>query len=314
MNQAAQELLDRPYMSHIRVLSRVNPDLLISVREIKPGERRLVKTLAGSNLLQLSLQCTIFKLQETQYKLVSLQDIRSELDEREVETWQKLIQVLTHEIMNSVTPIISLSKIIRGLMAEEGNQVRDLAEIDPEDAQDMLDSIMTIESRSKGLLHFVHAYRSLTKIQQPRFAPIEPAQLLKRIRTLLGPELVKRNIELHTHQIEDEIVIQADQELIEQVLINLVKNAMEGLEGHPKGSIEFKVSRSQDQRPMIQVIDNGSGINPEYIDKIFIPFFTTKKRGSGIGLSLSRQIMRLHRGSISFHSNLGTGTVFSLVF
>jgi signal transduction histidine kinase len=253
-------------------------------------------------------------LQETQYKLVSLQDIRSELDEREVETWQKLIQVLTHEIMNSVTPIISLSKIIRGLLAAEGDQVRDLAEIDLEDAQDMLDSIVTIESRSKGLLHFVHAYRSLTKIQQARFAPIEPPQLLKRIQTLLGPELVKRNIALHIYPIEEGIVIQADQELIEQVLINLVKNAMEGLEGRPDAKIEFKVSRSQDQRPMIQVIDNGSGINPEYIDKIFIPFFTTKKRGSGIGLSLSRQIMRLHRGSISFHSNLGSGTVFSLIF
>ena len=314
MNEAAQELLDRPYMSNIKILERVNKDLLEAVTKVETGERKLVKTLINDELLNIALSTTEFKLQGTAYKLVSLQDIRSELDEKEVDTWQKLIRVLTHEIMNSVTPIISLTKVMNTLMSDENGNRKELTQIDPLDADDMLDSIRTIESRSKGLLHFVHAYRNLTKIQKPNFDKIHTQELIKRVATLMKPELDKRHIQLECSKPDEPLFLHGDVELIEQVLINLVKNAMEVLVEQKDARIQLALSLSHDKRVLIQVRDNGPGIDKEYIDKIFIPFFTTKKNGSGIGLSLSRQIMRLHKGNISFLSEVGEGTLFTLAF
>lgn len=314
MNQACQRLLDRPYMSNVRILERVDPKLLEAVQGLKTGERKLVKTVINDDLLNLSLRATEFKLQDTRYKLVSLQDIRSELDTREIETWQKLIRVLTHEIMNSVTPIISLTRVVHGLLTDENGQRRNLEDLEAEDADDILQSIQTIESRSKGLLHFVHAYRSLTRIQKPNFQPVNPADMLGQVCALLRPELQKRGITLDRGEVPEGLRIKADAELIEQVLINLVKNAMEALEGRPEPHISLRVTQTHDGRTLIQVRDNGPGIDEEYIDKIFIPFFTTKKKGSGIGLSLSQQIMRMHRGNINFQSTPGEGTTFTLAF
>lgn len=312
MNQTAQELLDRPYMSNIRILARVNEELLHAVKEINTGDRKLVKTLVNEELLSLSLQATEFKLQGKSYKLVSFQDIRSELDEQEIDTWQKLIRVLTHEIMNSVTPIISLTKVVHGLLADEKGMAGDWTALDAEDTDDILNSLRTIEGRSKGLLHFVHAYRSLTKIQKPRFVSVSTEDLLSRVKILLKPEMEKRGIQC-SYQISSPAPgIHVDAELIEQVLINLVKNAMEAVEGRENARLQIRAWRN-DERVQIQVRDNGPGIDEEYVDKIFIPFFTTKKKGSGIGLSLSRQIMRLHKGSINFQSG-PEGTTFTLTF
>lgn len=314
MNKAANTMLDRPYMSNIRILERVNEDLLNAVGEIESGERRLVKVIINEDLKHLAIQATEFKLQNTDYKLVSLQNIRSELDEKEVDTWQKLIRVLTHEIMNSVTPIISLTKVISMLMTDEkGNRIQ-LSSIDEEDADDMLNSIRTIESRSKGLLHFVHAYRSLTRIQKPNFREVEVKDLLGRVQSLMKPELEKRGIACQMLITEPELTIQADPELVEQVLINLVKNAMEAVEGQQDASIKISTHIAQDQRKVIQISDNGPGIDEEYVDKIFIPFFTTKKKGSGIGLSLSRQIIRMHKGSINYTTSPEEGTTFTITF
>jgi signal transduction histidine kinase len=314
MNQAAKELLDRPFMSHVDILKRVDPVLLEKIKALENGQRALVKVVIKDELRHIALQAKEFKLQGVAYKLVSLQDIRSELDEKEVDTWQKLIRVLTHEIMNSVTPIISLTKVINLLMTGEDGQRKDLREIDAEDADDMLNGIRTIESRSKGLLHFVHAYRSLTKIQKPKFGRVHAKAILEQVVTLLKPELERRNITVHCQGLPDYPYIQADAELIEQVLINLVKNAMEALEGREHGRIELTAGKYQDERYFIQVKDNGPGIDEEYIDRIFIPFFTTKRKGSGIGLSLSRQIMRMHKGSINLYSSPEEGTIFTLVF
>jgi nitrogen fixation/metabolism regulation signal transduction histidine kinase len=314
MNEAAQHLLDRPYMSNIQIMERVNTDLMEAIRELGPNERKLVKAPINDELHNIAVQCTEFKLQGVHYKLVSLQDIRNELDEKEIDTWQKLIRVLTHEIMNSVTPIISLTKVIHDLMSDvEGNR-RDLHELDTEDVDDMLSSISTIESRSRGLLHFVHAYRNLTKIKKPLFDEVKVSGILDRVCSLMKPELDKRGIATQRNQTAPDATIKADSELIEQVLINLVKNAMEVLADRPGASIELACYRNNDDRQVIMVRDNGPGIDQEYVDKIFIPFFTTKKKGSGIGLSLSRQIMRLHRGSINFYTDPEEGTTFWLTF
>ncbi|MDX2245990.1 MAG: ATP-binding protein [Bacteroidia bacterium] len=314
MNRAASELLDRPYMSNIRILSRVNEELMNAVKEIESGEKKLVKVVINEEMKHLAIQATEFKLQDTGYKLVSFQDIRSELDEKEVETWQKLIRVLTHEIMNSVTPIISLAKVVNTLMTDEKGARKPLAEVDEDDADDILNSVQTIESRSKGLLHFVHAYRNLTRIQKPNFKTVVIGDMIRRVESLLRPEFDKRNVGLTITLPEAGISIQGDAELLEQVLINLVKNALEAVEGIAAPKVEIALFGISDHKPIIQVKDNGQGIDNEYIDKIFIPFFTTKKKGSGIGLSLSLQIMRMHKGSINFQTTPGEGTSFTLNF
>lgn len=314
MNQAAHELLDRPYMSHIRILDRVDPKLSEEISNLTSGERKLVKAVINEELHHLAIQATTFKLQEESFKLISLQDIQTELDEKEVETWHKLIRVLTHEIMNSVTPIISLTKVINLMLTDKHDTRISLDNIDDEDADDLLASVRTIESRSKGLLHFVHAYRNLTNVSKPKYSEVNIEQLLSNVLTLLKPELEKRNIVSGIKMDQEDLIIQADSELIEQVLINLIKNAMEALEGKSNPRIYLTAHRSAENKTFIQVIDNGMGIDQEFADKLFIPFFTTKKQGSGIGLSLSRQIMRLHKGTINFQSTQGEGTTFTLTF
>jgi two-component system nitrogen regulation sensor histidine kinase NtrY len=313
MNQAAKELLNKPYLSRLQALSRTHPQLLEVVEKLQPGERKLVKVLINHELVRLAVQSTEFKLQEQEYKLFSLQNIQSELEEQEIETWQKLIRVLTHEIMNSVTPIISLAEAIHGLLQQD-SETGHLCDLEEEDVEDIRSGVQTIMGRSKGMLHFVNVYRNLSQIPKPNFSPIKPKQLIEGVQTLLQPELDRRHIALQTHFADPDLIIQGDGELLEQVLINLMKNAMEALESRPDALIQLRVIISRDQRVIIQVEDNGPGISDEFINQIFIPFFTTKKKGSGIGLSLSRQIMRMHRGNLSVQTLQGEGTAFNMVF
>jgi two-component system nitrogen regulation sensor histidine kinase NtrY len=313
MNKAAKELLNKPYLSRLQALSRTHPQLLEVVEKLQPGERKLVKVLINHELVRLAVQSTEFKLQEQEYKLFSLQNIQSELEEQEIETWQKLIRVLTHEIMNSVTPIISLAEAIHGLLQQD-SETGHLCDLEEEDVEDIRSGVQTIMGRSKGMLHFVNVYRNLSQIPKPNFSPIKPKQLIEGVQTLLQPELDRRHIALQTHFADPDLIIQGDGELLEQVLINLMKNAMEALESRPDALIQLRVIISRDQRVIIQVEDNGPGISDEFINQIFIPFFTTKKKGSGIGLSLSRQIMRMHRGNLSVQTLQGEGTAFNMVF
>lgn len=313
MNEAAKDLLDRPYMSNVTMLGHVSTDLLKATQTLENAEKKLIKTTINDQIRSIALQATEFKLQGVRYKLISLQDIRSELDEKEIETWQKLIRVLTHEIMNSVTPIVSLSKVVNTLMTDEHGMRMPLADLEEEDADDILESVKTIESRSKGLLHFVHAYRNLTRVQKANLSDTTATSLLEKVVNLLRPELEKRSIQIRVEGTGN-LPVRADLQLIEQVLINLVKNAMEALDGTETPTIWLSTALTNDQRTSIRVRDNGPGIDQEYLDKIFIPFFTTKKKGSGIGLSLSRQIMRQHGGSIHYQIHPEGGVSFILVF
>ena len=314
MNQAAQQILGRPYLHSIQGLEKVHPDLFQQITHLQPRQQELVKVLIEGNMRQLSLRCSDFKLQDETFKLISLQDIRRELDEREIETWQKLIRVLTHEIMNSVTPIISLTKGLNQQFVDETGEPLHAQDISEDSVSDTLAGLRTIENRSQGLLHFVHTYRNLTRVPNPTFQDIEVRPLVQRIYQLLEPELAKHQIAFHIEEEEENLVLLADSNLIEQVLINLIKNALEALQGRQGAQITITLTRTQDRDPMILVADNGPGIDEELQDQLFIPFFTTKPQGSGIGLSLARQIMRLHRGSISFQSNPKAGTTFMLVF
>lgn len=310
MNRSAKELLGIPYMKNLRGLEKLDAELPAAIKKLGPGERELVKLLVRNELMELSVHAAGFKLNDKEITLVSLQNIRSELSEKELEAWQKLIRVLTHEIMNSVTPVTSLTGSAISLLEEDG---KPLPSIDAETISDVHSALLTVEKRSKGLLNFVDVYRNLTRIPQPNIREIDAGELLTNVHRLMKKELENRGIELTLPVPAASIKLHADAALIEQVLINLLLNAMDAVEAIDHPSIELTAT-SEKGRTVIQVIDNGTGIDEETIANIFVPFYTTKAKGSGIGLSLSQQIMRLHQGSITVQSGKDKGSIFTLKF
>ncbi len=313
INKAAKKLLRIPGLRNINDIGKIDQKLLKMMQKPDPEKGGLVKTVIDGELLQLSLQGARFKLQGKPYAIFSLQNIKNELEEQELESWQKLIRVLTHEIMNSATPVSSLSTAINEMLLDEKGKRRDLKQIEPGDLDDMYSSLKTIEDRSKGLLEFVSSYKNLTRLPKPHFNEIYITDLLHHVETLMKPVLLKNNIQLSIKIQKEKMKFRADQEMIERVLINLVLNAVDALKNNKDPVIEL-LALETNRQIIIQVKDNGKGINEETFEKIFIPFFTTKKQGSGIGLSLSRQIMRLHKGKISVTSNPGEGTIVTLAF
>jgi two-component system nitrogen regulation sensor histidine kinase NtrY len=314
INTAAKRLLGIPSLKNIRSLEPYSKLLVETLFNIKPKDRALIKVEDQNELLHLALYATEFKMRGQDFSLVSIQNIHSELEEREIEAWQKIIRVLTHEIMNSITPISSLASTINE-MIKESYQMRTAKEkIDSESLTDIHDAAQIIQKRSQGLLHFVDAYRNLTLIQKPNFQLFPVKELFSRVEKLMQANIKKKAIRLRIDVDPQTLELTADPELIEQVLINLLLNALHAVGGRKKAKIDLNAHLDGRGRICIQVKDNGPGIAAENLEKIFIPFFSTKEGGSGIGLSLSRQIMRLHRGSITVHSETQNGSVFTLIF
>lgn len=316
INTAAKRLLRIPYLRSVHALERRSETLAKILVAMKSGEKKLVQLSDEDEILQLAIYATEFRMREQNFTLVSLQNIQSELEEKEMEAWQNLIRVLTHEIMNSVTPISSLAATTNGMLEPRHFDAPESSKkmIAVETIADIRTALQTIERRSEGLLHFVNAYRNLTKIQKPVFKIFSVEELCRQVQQLLQSQLDEAGIQVSRNIMPSSLQLAADPEMIEQILINLVVNAMQVLNGTSTPRIELRARIDERSRVLIQVEDNGPGILKEVQSKIFIPFFTTKKGGSGIGLSLSRQIMRLHRGSITVHSVPNVGTVFTLRF
>lgn len=310
MNTAAKRLLKVNHLTNIRALDPVSRDLVTILFKLRPGDRVLFKLEEIPEPLQLVMSATEIRLREQQYTLVSLQNIRSELEEKEMEAWQKLIRVLTHEIMNSVTPISSLASTAAGML-DHGDGIGGRPE---ELNSDLKGALHTIEKRSQGLLHFVDAYRSLTLIPKPRVRLFAVEDLFKRVEQLLRAGIPAGKVTFTTRMDPDTLELNADPELIEQVLINLIKNALDAVREKEAGRITLGARLDRGGGLAIEVADNGCGISKDVQEKIFVPFFTTKENGSGIGLSLSRQIMRMHGGTLTCRSKEGEGSVFVLRF
>ena len=306
MNKALKDLIKKPYLVNASSLNNVDERLLPLMNKMSSGDSELVKINVDNKLVQLSMQATEFKLRGKYYKLISMRNIQSELEEQELIAWQKLIRILTHEIMNSVTPIVSLTGAMDDMLG------RDTQEFSPTEIVDMRQAIKAIKKRSEGLLHFTETYRTLTKIPPPTFERINGKLLIDRIHTLFKIELREKNIQLEKILPNQDLFFQADPELIEQVLINLIKNAIHAVQDSPDPRITLILQKQNDDKTSIRVADNGSGIEEEILDQIFVPFFTTKKEGSGIGLNLSRQIIRMHKGTLTAQSVVGQGTVFTI--
>jgi two-component system nitrogen regulation sensor histidine kinase NtrY len=314
MNKPARQLFGLPYLNSWHTFARVDPRLPKVLQTLDDGERTLLAVAREDDNLQLLLYATTFELLGQRYKLVSFQNIRDELDRQETDSWQKLIRVLTHEIMNSVTPIISLSGLVRETMIDETSTPATIRELLPQQQDDMLRSVTAIHTRSRGLLDFVRAYRSFARLPEPIFEDVELRPLLERVRTLMSSDLDTHGIALEVQCIGEGLSIRADAGQTEQVLINLIRNAIEALAGHSGPRLMLRATRNSQNEILLQVIDNGSGILPEHLDSVFVPFFTTKRNGTGVGLSVSRQIVQMNRGVISVRSTPGDGCVFTMKF
>lgn len=312
-NSAARKLLKVSRAENIHDFKEVSETLVNVFLKLKTGGRELTRLKIGDDFVQLSIYAIELTLRGENVKLISLQNIQSELEEKEMEAWQNLVRVLTHEIMNSVTPISSLAGIVEEELKQhiEQDQGKPLT---PDQLHDIHLSLQTISKRSEGLITFVKEFRSLTSIPKPKPVQIQVKPLLEELTLLHRKELMERCIKLSIQVYPEDLTLSADKNMIEQVLINLIKNAMQAFENGEDKSIELKAGLNEKSRPVISVKDNGTGIDPEAMEKIFIPFFTTKKTGSGIGLSLSRQIMRQHQGTLSVKSTVGKGTEFFMRF
>jgi two-component system nitrogen regulation sensor histidine kinase NtrY len=310
-NPAARKMLGMSSPDHIQAIEKKSKDLHDLMRKLGSGQTELIRSILNGELMHLSVFVTEFKLQDIPHKLVSIQNIKEELEAQELESWQKLIRVLTHEIMNSVTPVSSLSAAINELLTENGGKRKPINQISSDDLDDMYDSLRTIEDRSKGLLKFVSTYKNLTRLPRPNLININLEELFNHILNLMKKVMDQQNINFEVRTEGKDLAIYGDRDMIMQVLINLVTNAKDAIDRTRDKKIKLTAFR-MGEKVFIQVTDNGPGIDQESIDKVFIPFFTTKKKGSGIGLSLARQIMRLHKGSIYFTTEKGKGTTFTL--
>jgi len=308
-NQAVKNIFNVIQLKHVSKLGKAGERLL----NIKPRQTRILTIESHLEKLKILAQSVQIKQDNNIINIITLQNIKTQLEESEIEAWQKLIRVLTHEIMNSVTPIKSLTySMQKKLSADEKSEV---------DKAPILKGLNAIETRSRGLLSFVESYKNLTQIPKPAYQRVYIKHLFDNITELLFSELKEHKINLKKILIADEISVVADEKLITQVLINLIRNAVKALNekeavpaGRQEKAIELSADYYNENKVRIQVKDNGAGIPDELLDRIFIPFFSTTEGGSGIGLSFARQVMILHNGRIAANSSPGNGAIFSLYF
>lgn len=307
INDYLLQLLNLKKLNSFAELENVSKKLKDEIENLTIDKSQLVELVISGEILRLSLNKTFFKLDGLNYQLISLQDINYEMDEQEITAWQKLIRVLTHEIMNSVTPISSLTSSLSGILEQAVSNEK----IETKQLNYLSKGLHAVQDRSEGLLKFTEAYKKLTQIRHPEYEIIPLENLFGSVLLLHKADMDRLGIRA-SYDIQKNMELLADKAMIEQILINLVNNAVQAHGKSIEPFIELKAFTSEN-RKIIQVIDNGAGIPEEKIDKIFIPFFTTKEKGSGIGLSFARQVMRLHKGSITVKSSKNK-TIFTLKF
>lgn len=310
MNESLKKMLQVPYLKTIHSLAKRDNELYKDIIALKPGENKITKAHIEKGSFQVLLSATAFQTEGKIYKLIAFQNINEALDETESKAWQKLLSVMTHEIMNSVAPISSLADTLKNRLEKlVANMASKSASV-----HDLELGIETIKRRSEGLLKFAETYRNLNKITTLNLKTVYIRDLFESLHQLMEPTLLQKNIELDIVLKDTALQLKADTTLIEQVLINLIVNAIEAVKDNAEPQIILSASYSLNKKIIIKVADNGAGMSEEIMDKIFIPFFSTKKNGSGIGLSLCKQIMMLHKGNIHVQSKPGEGTAFNLQF
>jgi two-component system, NtrC family, nitrogen regulation sensor histidine kinase NtrY len=307
-NSHVKKMLALPSLQSAPDLLKVDKKLFDALTTMTAGARQLLKVHAAEQLLQLSIHVKEVVQRQINLRIFILQNISSELEAKEIEAWQKLTQVLTHEIMNSVTPISSLTDAIQSMITENGKP-KDLATLDNDSVDDLHNSVVTISSRSKSLMKFVGAYKEFSRVPELRSESFDVVRLVNKVADLFSPDIAQKHIDLNVNATRESIETKGDPVLLEQVLINLLKNAIEAV-SQETGMIGIHIKKNITTQ--VSVSDNGPGIPSDVLEKIFVPFFTTKQKGSGVGLSLSRQILKLHQGNIKVQSLPGEGSVFTI--
>jgi two-component system, NtrC family, nitrogen regulation sensor histidine kinase NtrY len=309
MNDAFKKMLQIPYLKTIHSLEKRDIVLYQDIIGLKPRDSKIAIITTDKNTTKILLSATIFQEDGATYKLVAFQNINEVIDETEAQAWRKLLSVMTHEIMNSIAPISSLAETLKKNVAAINSEKR----VVDSSYEDLELGIETIRKRSEGLLKFAETYRNLNKISTLNLQTVYVRDMFENLYQLMHPTLEEKNIELDIILKDPNIQLKADTHLIEQALINLIVNAIDALKEAKEAKIQLSAV-SANGKTIIKVMDNGTGIAPDILDNIFIPFFSTRKTGSGIGLSLCKQIMMLHKGQIQVQSTERVGTVFSLQF
>lgn len=312
-NRTFNKLINRSILKDTNMLSKINFELFSICQSLESGQKSLIKLEHSGQLKSMSVQATEFKIGNVKYKLISLQDINIELEEQEQQSWKKLVRVLTHEIMNTAIPISTLSNVINDMFIDENGDDRSLSNFNQKEEENIKQSLSTIEKRSRGIVDFVKATKNYTNIAKPNFELISINELIKSVLGLFSPEFLDRKIETKVKLLSRDLQIKADQNLLEQVIINILRNAIEAMDKSINPELKIDIKITEENRTQLTIKDNGIGMNAEILDNIFVPFYTTKKEGSGIGLSLSKQIMQMHGGSVYVNSQENKGTSIVLV-
>lgn len=315
INEAGKRILGITQLTKLTELNVYNETLAETLMNLNSGQQKLFRLNLEGTVQPIAFKVNDYHIFEKTLRIISFQNIKNELNAQELESWQKLIRVITHEIMNSTGPIISSIDTIKEFLTDDGtHDIKKLKDIQQETLRDVISGIEIIKERSIGLSEFVKNFRSLTI--SPKILPskFRVEELFRHIQFLLSEELKKRKIELEISILPKNLEIFADLKLMEQVMLNLVYNAMDATVHAPRKQITLKAHKNMSDQHVLQVIDHGKGIPEEFMDKIFVPFFTTKEKGSGIGLSISQQIIQLHGGSIQVQSSPATGTCFEICF
>ncbi|WP_419698248.1 sensor histidine kinase [Mucilaginibacter sp. NFX135] len=310
INEAFKNLIGIPYLKTVHSLEKRDPALYHELTIVKPGDSKIITITRNQQLVKMLITASVMRSDDILYKLIAFQNVSEALDETESKAWSKLLNVMTHEIMNSVAPISSLADTLKNRL-----QSPEITEaIQSSELEDLELGIDTIKRRSEGLLKFTESYRSLNKITKLDLNKILVRDLFENLASLMRPTLEKKHIELEIILRDPTLAIQADINLIEQVMINLLVNAIEAVKDREEPRLILSGELQNNSKTLVKVTDNGLGMPPELLDKIFIPFFSTRKTGSGIGLSLCKQIMLLHKGNIQVQSTEGKGSSFILQF
>jgi len=312
INPAALTIFAQKNIADLASLNKYNPEFEKLIKELELKDKALIRIIVKDELFYLTVQKSLFKLEDKFYWLISFQDINSELDKKELDAWQKIIRVLTHEIMSSISPVTSLSEHLLNKI-QDPNKPGIVKEPDDKLMGDLAEGLEIIKTRGEGLMDFVRHYHSLTQLPIPVLEEVQLGPFLEKIRSLIDPECKKNDITVKL-DVKEGIRISLDPQLTEQVIINLIRNSIQALEGMSSGKSILIAAGRDVSGVQISVRDNGCGIDIDNMDKIFIPFYTTRTKGSGIGLSFARQIMRLHNGQISVKSDAGKGAEFILRF
>jgi two-component system, NtrC family, nitrogen regulation sensor histidine kinase NtrY len=310
INPVAEKIIGLQGIRNWKVLEQTSPAIASQLND--DGKKLIEVKSAGVHKI-LAVEISRLVMIDKAYRLVTLQDINSEIEQKEIEAWHKLIRILTHEIMNSVTPIASLSETMQGMLSDKAGNQKPLEAIHEETIKDIRFSLSTIQKRSERLIDFVENYRRLTRVPKPVIQTVNLNLLLSNIENLMREEMGRNRVMLTIEVENTNLELKIDAALIEQVLINLLRNSIHALEDQTNKRIEIK-AYTEDQAVLVQVHDNGKGIPEKELQEIFVPFFSTKKEGSGIGLSLSKQIMSMHGGRIRVTSAVNEGSSFFLVF